>query len=314
MFQVGDISASTVPTLAELIATRIGYPAGAESLEAALTELVKVSENVSLSDLVKAVQGLHGVTALKLRKSAFFVEHQAPRQQEDLGARPEQPPPQEVSAKTSLGLPPGLTFVKIQGQGGFGMVMQARTQDGEIVIVKQLQTVEEAQHEERVMRALNHPNIPKVRSRHQAFLAMDFVVGDDLKSEIPMQPQRIYQVGLAVLETLAYMHQNNYVHGDIKPANVMLTTTGRFMLIDFGESKTIGGNHSRVEADIRMFGNLLRRLMLGNEVSDEEEWPTWVPLIQRRLIDRCRQKFGTQPDLREIVRVLTTFSVPLQVD
>ncbi|GEN12033.1 Protein kinase domain-containing protein [Myxococcus fulvus] len=312
MFQVGDISASTVHTLAGLIATRIGYPAGEEFLEAALTELTQDSENVGLSQLVAKVQTLSGVTALKLRKSAFFAEHQAPRQQEDSGARPE-PLPQEVSAKTSLGLPPGLTFVKIQGQGGFGMVMQARTQDGEIVIVKQLQSVAEAQHEERVMRALDHPNIPKVRGRHQAFLVMDFVVGDDLKGEIPMKPERIYQVGLAVLETLSYMHRSNYVHGDIKPANVMLTTTGRFMLIDFGEAKTIDGNASRVEADIRMFGNLLRRLMMGNEVSDETKWPTWVPLIQRRLIDRCRQKFGTQPDLGEIVRLLTTFSVPLQV-
>ena len=164
------------------------------------------------------------------------------------------------------------------------------------------------------MRALDHPSIPKTKGRHQAFLIMDFIVGDDLKGKIPMSPKMIFEVGIAVAETLTYMHRKNYVHGDIKPANVMLADTQRYMLIDFGEAKTIDGNNTRVEADIRMFGNLLRRLMMGNEVEDDARWPEWVPLILRRVIDRCRQKFGVQPDLGEISRLLTTFSVPLKVD
>ena len=43
----------------------------------------------------------------------------------------------------------------------------------------------------------------------------------------------IVQIGLAI----KYCHENNVIHRDLKPGNIVLTETGMCKLIDFGMSK-----------------------------------------------------------------------------
>ncbi len=57
---------------------------------------------------------------------------------------------------------------------------------------------------------------------------------------------------------LAYLHQNNIVHCDVKPENVLLKDDGSYTLIDFGISQKMKNSLARAtmgrDADITMFG------------------------------------------------------------
>ena len=65
-------------------------------------------------------------------------------------------------------------------------------------------------------------------------------VNDVLVTSGPVQPR--FKAGAAVaivrdcLESLAAMHRNGVVHGDVKPGNIMLKRTGRAKLIDIGSA------------------------------------------------------------------------------
>jgi serine/threonine protein kinase len=93
---------------------------------------------------------------------------------------------------------------------------------------------------------LRHPNIVQVYDASIAgnfpYIIMEFVHGKTLKqliSDYQMRQIRIplirtmriiYSAGLA----LAYAHQKNMIHRDVKPANIILEDSGRVVLTDFG--------------------------------------------------------------------------------
>ena len=90
--------------------------------------------------------------------------------------------------------------------------------------------------------SLNHPNIVTVydvgKSGNLAYMAMEFLQGEELRSLMavgqPLPLTRAVDIAAQVAEGLAYAHQNGVVHRDVKPANIMLSVTGRAKITDFG--------------------------------------------------------------------------------
>jgi serine/threonine protein kinase len=78
-----------------------------------------------------------------------------------------------------------------------------------------------------------------------AYLVMDFEEGRDLRWFIKRHPGRLDQDFLAhvfppVLRGLAALHDQGYLHLDIKPANIMINDFGRAVLLDFGAVQPMG--------------------------------------------------------------------------
>jgi serine/threonine protein kinase len=73
------------------------------------------------------------------------------------------------------------------------------------------------------------------------FIAMEYVEGESLADHIargPLPLNDIVRIGGQITSGLAAAHEKNIVHRDIKPGNVMLTTTSEAKILDFGLAKT----------------------------------------------------------------------------
>lgn len=98
--------------------------------------------------------------------------------------------------------------------------------------------------EAKILFSLNHENIVRVydigRHKGQPFIRMEYVDGDTMCDFISKNGtvsfKRSVKPITALLQGLKYAHDMGVVHRDLKPANFMVTSTGKFKIIDFGIS------------------------------------------------------------------------------
>ncbi|MEV6982882.1 protein kinase [Sphaerisporangium sp. NPDC051017] len=64
-----------------------------------------------------------------------------------------------------------------------------------------------------------------------------------LDEEGPLPPRLVAEIGLDLLGALGAAHDQGILHRDVKPANVLLTETGRVVLTDFGIAKAEGDSN-----------------------------------------------------------------------
>ncbi|WP_183093040.1 serine/threonine-protein kinase, partial [Nocardioides stalactiti] len=75
------------------------------------------------------------------------------------------------------------------------------------------------------------------------WLVMELVDGPSLSGRLdggPMAPGEVALIGAGIAGALAHVHASGIVHRDVKPANILLTSTGQPKLADFGIARAIG--------------------------------------------------------------------------
>ncbi len=143
------------------------------------------------------------------------------------------------------------------GAGGGGIVYLGRhlRLDKKVVLKadrRRLSTGAEAlRREVDMLKGLSHTYIPQVYDFVQedgmVYTVMDFIEGESLdkllaRGELPSQPQ-VIRWACQLLEALCYLHgrpPHGILHGDIKPANIMLQPDGDICLIDFNIALALG--------------------------------------------------------------------------
>lgn len=141
-------------------------------------------------------------------------------------------------------------IIGLIARGAMGIVFLARDLklDREVAIKVLLadafttkSEVERFKLEARTVARLTHPNIVPVFSvlEHEELLLyiMQFVQGETLEQMIargPMDPDVVEAIVVMMAEGLAYAHEQNIVHRDVKPANVIVDERGRAIIMDFG--------------------------------------------------------------------------------
>jgi len=143
------------------------------------------------------------------------------------------------------------------GQGGMGVVYKAQHRRMKRLValtvvsptvVKTPELLQRFQREVEAAARLSHPNIvqahdaDEVRGTH--FLVMEFVEGHDLalvvRSHGPMSVESALNVILQAARGLEYAHQQQVVHRDIKPGNLLLTPGNQVKILDMGLARLTG--------------------------------------------------------------------------
>ncbi|WP_116409864.1 Stk1 family PASTA domain-containing Ser/Thr kinase [Subtercola boreus] len=89
------------------------------------------------------------------------------------------------------------------------------------------------------------------------FIVMEYVQGILLKDLIrqgPVDPAEAVRITDGILTALEYSHRAGVVHRDIKPGNIMLTTSGQVKVMDFGIARAISDSSATVAQTTAILG------------------------------------------------------------
>jgi|SRR5579859_373067 len=201
------------------------------------------------------------------------------------------------------------------GTGGFGSVFRAiDTQNGNrVVAIKEvrlrglsLQSVKDATasflREVDFLSQLSHPNLPRFYEHFSTaeywYMVMDFIEGETLEGYLSKAPNgylmlsEVFNMGIQLCTVLEYLHaqQPPIVFRDLKPSNIMRTSSGQLHLIDFGVARYFkpgkardtvalgspgyaapeqyGRAQTTPQADIYSLGAVLHQLLTGRDPAD----------------------------------------------
>jgi len=167
------------------------------------------------------------------------------------------------------------------GEGGLGVVYRAECIEDGVRLEAAVKILrpgfdtgkfrEKFVKERQILAGLDHPGIVRLMdcgadSGGRSFLVMEFVRGEPLDAYLartnPSVAQRL-ELFESACEAVSYLHSRLIVHGDIKPANVLVTAEGLPKLLDFGAAGLLAGD-SAVHGEVT-------RLMLTPQYASPEQ-------------------------------------------
>src|SRR5690606_30800149 len=160
-------------------------------------------------------------------------------------------------------------LLRICGRGAMGTVYKGMHSGLDIeVAVKILpphlannsNLVERFMREAKLAARLNHANTVRVYDVGEEsgynYLVMEYIEGADalelVKRHGPQRAAVVADIGAGAARALEHAHTNNVIHRNIKPANLMLPSTGGVKVADFGLARALSS-----ESGLTMTGAIM---------------------------------------------------------
>ncbi len=107
--------------------------------------------------------------------------------------------------------------------------------------------------EAQVLARLDHPNIVDIydwgKFNSYYYIVMEFVEGISLKELIDkkgsVEPDTAAKYAVQICDALGAAHDNNLIHRDIKPQNILISPEGKIKVTDFGIAKSLNTDITR---------------------------------------------------------------------
>ncbi|MDT3425631.1 serine/threonine-protein kinase [Paenibacillus forsythiae] len=152
----------------------------------------------------------------------------------------------------------GGRYQVIERIGGGGMALVYRAHDillNRNVAIKVLRN--QFVHDEEFIRrfrreaqsaaSLSHPNVVSIYDVGQEdeihYIVMEYVEGKNLneiiKERAPLQVDESVRIATQICDALDHAHQNQIIHRDIKPHNILIGRNGRVKVTDFGIARAV---------------------------------------------------------------------------
>lgn len=146
------------------------------------------------------------------------------------------------------------------GTGGMAKVYKARCTwlDREVTVkvlrdelVNDDEFVRRFKQEAQAVAKLSHPNIVSVYDVGQGedglyYIVMEYIDGPTLKELIKQEgrlaPEKAIEIAIQICSALEHAHENNIIHRDIKPHNILLTSRGKVKVTDFGIARAVAAS------------------------------------------------------------------------
>ena len=177
---------------------------------------------------------------------------------------------EDINKGAGQQLSPGITLVEryliqeVVGVGGMSAVYRARDLHFpnivKLVAIKEMLTqvsdpaVRETmfrnfEREAHIIASLSHPAIPHIYDYFtigdRAYLVLEYINGQDLENLLQntegfLPEAQVLAWGIELCDVLHYLHTRQpapVIFRDMKPSNVMLTQSGKIMVVDFGIAK-----------------------------------------------------------------------------
>lgn len=163
--------------------------------------------------------------------------------------------------------------------------------------------------EAKLLANLQHPALPKVMHhftlKHGQFLVMEFISGDNLDTLLkhrnaPFSPPEVLLWADTLLDVLTYLHNQDtpVIHGDIKPANLKLTTEHHLFLLDFGLAKGKAGQMSSLNTSYPILGYSPSHSPLEQTLNADPRAHNLLTIINAANTERiARQQTNPRSDL-----------------
>ena len=145
----------------------------------------------------------------------------------------------------------------VVGEGAYGIVYKCKNKEtGKYVAIKRFKEVEDdlvkktMKRELKMLQKLHHPNVVDFQEAYKRkgnlYLVFEFVDKNllELLQEHPqgLDPTLIRHLIYQLCKAIKYMHDQNIIHRDVKPENLLITDKMELKLCDFGFSRLISGS------------------------------------------------------------------------
>jgi serine/threonine-protein kinase len=160
-------------------------------------------------------------------------------------------------------------LVRRLGQGAWTDVYQARPasstrEETADYVVKVLKpscqndplAIQLLQREAFIARQVRHPHLSSILSAHTdsppRFVVMPYIDGVSVAGALTeagrfIVPQALW-IARQTAEALQALHQHGWLHGDVKPANIIVSANGHATLVDLGLARPLDASRSADEA------------------------------------------------------------------
>ncbi len=141
-------------------------------------------------------------------------------------------------------------------------------------------------NEARALEGLEHPNVIRLHAAHEhpgrVLLELEHIKSEELR--FPLSIPTVIDIMHGVARALAAVHERGWMHGDVKPGNILMREDGSPVLIDFESAQEPGpsrfgaytpmfaapeqvfGDHIDARADVYAFGVTLYLLFIYDRV------------------------------------------------